>query len=35
VQVADVESTQKEEKTVSRSAAQASSGNRVSTTLGQ
>ena len=35
VQVADVEATQQEEKPVASSAAPASSGNRVSTTLGQ
>ncbi len=35
VQVADVEATQQEEKPVAGSMAPASSGNRVSTTLGQ
>lgn len=35
VQVADVEATQQEEKPVASSAAPSSSGNRVSTTLGQ
>ena len=35
VQVADVEATQQEEKPVAGSTAPASSGNRVSTTLGQ